>query len=174
MLKDFNIIATTTRGNETQMCHEMLYLLEVLGDTAPEASKSGIRGVIVAKTTIDPLLVIEKFHGILQEKPYEFRYALRIMPIQRVVRTDLDEIKRVALEFAQKIGEGETFRVTVEKRFTSLHSQEIIAAVATEIQRKVALERPDKVLLIEVLGGFTGISLVKPSDILSIQKEKML
>jgi len=38
----------------------------------------------------------------------------------------------------------------------------------------VNLENPDKILLIEVLGALTGVSLLKPSDILGVVKEKLL
>lgn len=174
MLSDFNLLATTMRGNERQMCYELAYLLKEIGDQAPEVDKSGIRGVIVAKTSLNPVEVIEKFRGILQERPYEFRYALRIIPIEKVVRTSLEEVKRVAAELSIRLGENETFRVTVEKRFTSIHSRDFIEAVATDIKNKVDLKNPDKILLIEVLGGFTGMSLLKPSDLLAVQKEKML
>jgi tRNA acetyltransferase TAN1 len=157
------------------MCFELSYLLkEELGEPAPVVGKTGIRGLVAAKTAFNPCEVIEKFRAILQERPYEFRYALRIIPVEKVVRTDLDEVKRTATELAATIGENETFRVTVEKRFTSLHTRDFIEAVATGIDRKVDLENPDKILLIEVLGGLTGMSLIKPSDVLAVLKEKML
>ncbi len=157
------------------MCFELSYLLkEELGDPAPVVGKTGIRGLVAAKTAFDPCEVIEKFRAILQERPYEFRYALRIIPVERAVPTDLDEIKRVASELAANIGENETFRVTVEKRFTSLHSRDFIEAAATGIDRKVDLKNPDKILLIEVIGELTAISLIKPSEVLAVTKEKML
>ncbi len=174
MLSDFNLLATTMRGNERQMRYELMYLLKEAGDPAPETGKTGIRGVIVGKTALNPVEAIEKFRSILQERPYEFRYALRILPIEKVVRTDLDEVKRVAMELAARLSENETFRVTIEKRFTSIHSRDFIEAAATGIQNKADLENPDKILLIEVLGGLTGMSLIKPSCILSVLKEKML
>ena len=175
MINDFNLLATTSRGNERPMCNELLYLLkEELGDAQAEASKTKIRGLIVAKTTLDPCAVIEKFRAILKERTYEFRYDLRILPIERVVPTDLEEIKRVTAELAARIGEEETFRVTVEKRFTTLHSRDIIEVAAADIKRKADLENPDRILLIEVLGGLTGVSLLRSSDILAVLKEKML
>ncbi len=175
MFNDFNLLATTSRGNERAMCNELLYLLkEQLGDAQAETSKTKIRGLIIGKTTLDPRMAIEKLRTILNERPYEFRYALRILPIERVVPTDLEEIKRVTLELANGIGEGETFRVTVEKRFTPLHSKDIIEAAASDIKRKANLENPDRILLIEVIGGFTGVSLLKQNDVLLVTKEKML
>jgi tRNA acetyltransferase TAN1 len=175
MLSDFNLLATTSRGNERPMCNELFYLLkEELGDSQAETSKTKIRGLIVAKTTLNPKQVIEKFRSILSERPYEFRFAFRILPIEHVVHTDLAEIKRVSMELAAKIGEEETFRVTVEKRFTTLHSKDLIEAAASDIKRKADLENPNYILLIEVLGALTGISLLKPSQILGVVKEKML
>ena len=109
-----------------------------------------------------------------KERPYEFRYALRILPIQKVVETDLEEIKKAASELATKIGETETFRVTIEKRFTTIHTKDLIEAVVGDIKNKADLEDPDKILLIEVLGALTGLSLVAPNDILGVVKEKML
>jgi len=175
LLKDFNLLATTSRGNEKQMCIELSYLLkEELGDAAPVVVKTGIRGLVAAKTVFDPCEVTQKLRAILQERPYEFRYALRIIPVERVVPTDLDEVKRVASELAEGIGENETFRVTVEKRFTSLHTRDFIEAAATGIDRKVDLGNPDKILLIEVVGGLTGMALIKSDDVLAVLKEKML
>jgi tRNA acetyltransferase TAN1 len=175
MINGFNLLATTSRGNERPMINEITYLLkEELGDAEAQAAKTKIRGLIVAKTSLDPCMVIEKFRAILKERPYEFRYALRILPIEKVVPTDLAEIKRATAELATKIGENESFRVTVEKRFTVLHTKDLIEAAAGDIERKANLENPDKILLIEVLGTLTGLSLLKPSDILAVIKEKLL
>jgi tRNA acetyltransferase TAN1 len=175
MLKDFNLLASTARGNERAMVNEMLFLLkDQLGDQEAAASKTGVRGIIVAKTSLDPYVAVEKLRGLISERPYEFRFALRIMPIERVVPSALEEIKQTALELANRISEDETFRITIEKRFTTLHSTDIISAVAPEIQREADMTNPNKILLIEVMGAVTGLSLVKPHEIISVMKEKML
>lgn len=175
MLENFNLLATTSRGNEKLACHELLYLLkEDLRDPAPVVSKTGISGLVAAKTGFSPSEAIEKLRAVLQEHPYKFRYTLRVIPIEKVVRTDLAEVKRAAEELALRINSDETFRVTVEKRFTSIHSRDFIKAAAEGIHRKVNLENPDKILLIEVVGGFTGLSLIKPADILAVAVEKLL
>lgn len=162
------------RGNERQMCHELAFLLKESGDAEARVDKTGIRGVVVAKTALNPVEVIQKFRSILLERPYEFRFSLRILPIDKVIQTNLEDVKAAAIELTSKLEDNETFRVTVEKRFTSIHSRDFIEAVATEVKNKVELENPDKVLLIEVLGGYTGLALIKPNDIISVMKEKML
>jgi len=174
MLRDFNLLVTTSRGNEEDACSELWYLLGEIGDSAPSVDKTGVAGLIAAKTAFNPFEVIEKFRKILRERPYEFRYTLRIIPVEKVVRTDLGEIQRTATELASKIAENETFRVTVEKRFTETSSRDIIEASAANIERAVDLNKPDKILLIEVIGGLTGVSVIKPDDILSVMREKVL
>ncbi|MEM2971841.1 MAG: THUMP domain-containing protein [Candidatus Bathyarchaeia archaeon] len=174
MLRDFNLLATTSRGNESEACSELWYLLGEIGDSAPTVDKTGVAGLIAAKTVLDPFEVIRKLRDILRERPYEFRYTLRIIPVERVVRTDLSEIQHVATQLSQKICEKETFRITVEKRFTEISTKEIIEAAAANIERQVNLNNPDKILLIEVVGGLTGVSVIKPDEILAVMKEKVL
>ena len=174
MLRDFNLLATTSRGNEENACSELWYLLGEVGDSAATVDKTGVAGLIAAKTAFNPFEIIGKLRKILHERPYEFRYTLRVIPIEKVVRTDLGVIQRVATELASKIGENETFRVTVEKRFTQLSTKDIVEATAANIERNVDLNKPDKILLVEVIGGFTGMSVIKPEDILSVMKEKIL
>jgi len=174
MLRDFNLLATTSRGNEGNACSELWYLLGEIGDSAPTVDKTGVAGLIAAKTAFDPFDVIEKLRKILRERPYEFRYTLRIIPIEKVVRTDLGEIQRATIELSSKIEKSETFRVTVEKRFTETPTRDIIEAAAANIERKVDLNKPDKILLIEVVGGLTGVSVIKPDEILAVIKEKVL
>lgn len=174
MIRDFNLLATTSRGNEDDACSELWYLLEEIGDSTPKVEKTGVSGLIAAKTTLKPLEIIEKLRKILHERPYEFRYTLRIIPIEQVIRTDLEEIQRIATKLSSKIKGNETFRVTVEKRFTEISTRDIIEAAAAKIERKVDLKKPDKILLIEVIGKLTGISLIKPEEIIAVVKEKML
>ena len=172
MLKDFNLLVTTTRGNEDNACSEVWYLLKEIGDEKAEVDRTGVSGLIAVKTSLNPFDVITKFREILKERPYEFRYSLRIIPIEKVVKTRVEEIQKAAEELASKIGENETFRITVEKRFTEISTRDVIEAAASKIERKVNLERPDKILLIEIIGGLTGISVIRPDDIISVSKEK--
>jgi tRNA acetyltransferase TAN1 len=174
VIRDFNLLATTYRRAEGHARSELRYVLEQAGDAASIVDRTGISGVIVAKTTLGPFESIRKFREILKERPYEFRYLLRLIPIEKVVETSLEQVQKAIQELSPKIGEEETFRVTVEKRFTTMSSKELIEAVALCVKNKVNLSRPDKVILIEVLGGLTGVSITKPEETLSILKERIL
>ena len=149
-------------------------MMEELRASKTIIKKSGIRGLVVAKVNIDPFEVIKKLKAIIHKYPYKVRYAQRIIPIQKVIPTDLNKIKQAAAELAKSIPSENSFRITLEKRSTALHSKELIEAAASEINNKVNLNKPDNIFLIEVLGKLTGISIIKPNDILVVIKEKML
>ncbi len=42
-----------------------------------------------------------------------------------------------------------------------------------DLQNKVDLREPDKIVNIEILGNFTGISFITKDDILSVVKEQV-
>lgn len=167
------MLVTSARGNEEDACSEIWYLLGTVGDKDAKVEKTGITGLTAAKTILNPFDATQKLRRILEENPQEFRYALRIIPIEKVVSSDLDQIREALKELTSRIGENETFRVTVEKRFTTLSTRDIIEVAAAKIDRRVDLKRPDKIILIEVVDGLTGVSLIEANDIISVAKERM-
>lgn len=174
MIDNFNLLATTSRGNERIACAELSRLLQQMGDACFAVDRSGITGLIVAKIAIDQFEAIRRLRVILEQRPYEFRYLLRIIPIEMVTQTGLNEIRGTVDTLARKIGEKDTFRVTIKKRFTTISAHDIIKTVAEGIRSRVDLEKPDKILLIEIVGRLTGLSVITPNDILSVMKEKII
>ncbi|HUK28537.1 MAG TPA: THUMP domain-containing protein [Candidatus Acidoferrales bacterium] len=172
MLRDFNLVISTSRGNEKNTCSEMWYLLGEVGDRGSNAETTAVIGLVVATTKLDGIKAIRDLRTLLKDRPWEFKYTLKLVPIQRVVDAKLEAIQEVALELAKGIKEKESFRITVEKRHTDLKSKVIIDTVAKQIERTVNLEHPDKILLIEVIGERAGLALITPDDVLSVEREK--
>jgi len=166
------LIATTNRGLESPAGSELYMLLAGLGDGEVKVSNTGIPGILTVDTSLTQIEVIDALKAILDKEPWRIRYTLRLIPIEKVVNTDLEAIVEAARPLLQKIGEGETFRVTIEKRYSDISTKEVIEALAEKVDRKVDLEDPDWIVLIEVLGGITGVSVVRPSQIVSVVKAK--
>jgi tRNA acetyltransferase TAN1 len=116
--------------------------------------------------------VVQELSKRLLESPWKFRYIQKVSPLERIVPSSLTEIEKCVSSMAEGIEREERFRVTVRKRHTALSSKEIVELVARKIDRKVDLENPAKVVLIEVVGELTGISVIKPTDVLSVTKVK--
>lgn len=172
MVEEFNLIISTRRGEESEASSEAWYLLREIGDPSPDVRRTNVAGLLVAKTSLNPFEAVSKLRELLRERPWDFRHMMRVIPIEVVVKADVGEIASAVEGLAQKIAPSEKFRVTVEKRHTSLSSMEVIKAAADKVDRKVDLENPDKVVLIEIIGPVAGVSVISPSDILAVQKEK--
>lgn len=169
---NLTLLVSTQRGRENDCISELWYLLREIGEERGEYEKTGLPGLIIAKTQMDPITIVEKLREIAKDRPWEFHYVLKVTPIEITVKTDLEEIKEAVKKLLWKIGENESFRVTVNKRATELSSREVIEEVAKIVDRRVNLESPDKVIQIEIIGDVTGISIIKPEQILSISKLK--
>ena len=167
-----NLIITCARHLEEETEEELRDILDELGDSEIEVSISDMSGILTAQTKLDPIEVVKKMKEILLDQPWSIRYCLRIIPIQKVIETKIEVIEMAISNISNQILDGETYRILIEKRNSDISSKEIITKIAHEIKNKVSLDFPDKIILIEILGGMTGISILKESDILSIEKTK--
>lgn len=170
-MADFNLIVSTSRFREEEAQEEILELLDVFGDPEAEAEITEVKGLLIARTALDPLAVIGGLKAMVAEEPWRVRYILRVIPVQVVVPAELDDIKKAAKEFAARIGK-DAFRITVEKRHSPLESMDVIKAIAGEVDGKVDLENPRWVVLVEIVEGRAGISVIKPGQVFSAVVEK--
>jgi tRNA acetyltransferase TAN1 len=167
-----NLIITCARHLEEDTEEELRDILDELGDSEIEVSISDMSGILTAQTKLDPIEVVKKMKEMLLDQPWSIRYCLRIIPIQKVIETKIEVIEMEISNISNQILDGETYRILIEKRNSDISSKEIITKIAHEIKNKVSLDFPDKIILIEILGGVTGISILKEADILSIEKTK--
>jgi len=174
LLKDFNLLVSTSRGNERNTCSEMWYLLGEAGDRTAVVERTQIIGLVVARTKIDPVTAIEKLRSLLLQRPWEFRYTLKVTPITGTVPSDPQGIEDFAVKLAESLKKDEKYRITVEKRRTSISGRVLIEAIAKQIDRKVDLDEPDRIVLIQILGDVTGVSVIPPDRILSVEREKRM
>ena len=172
LLTEFNLLVSTSRGNERNACSELWYLLGELGDRRAKIDTTGVIGLVVAQTEIDPIEAVEGLRRKLIESPWKFRHILKVTPIQMVIVSDMSKMAEAASKLSATIKPQESFRITVEKRRTELSSREIIKTMAERIERPVDLNNPDKIILVQVLGKMTGVSVIPPTGILSIEREK--
>lgn len=172
MSMNFNLIASTFKHREEDAQDELLEILELLGDYESESQDTDISGIVLGYTKLDPFEIVKALRELVKNEPWQIRYVLRLLPIEVVVYTESENIKNAAKKLALKIQSGNTFRITVERRHTLINSSDIISTIAKEIDNKVDLENPDWVVLVQVVGRQTGISVIKPNQIFRSVVEK--
>lgn len=172
MIVKNTFILTTFKGGENTAGSEVYTLLAEFGDSKAKVSRTEVSGILLVKTVLSHQEVIETLKKIIEDEPWRVRSMLRIFPAEQIIETNIEEIVGAIQPMLEKIGEDETFRVTIEKRQSDLSRKEIIEAIASKITRKVDLENPNWVVLVEVIGNKTGVSVINPSHIISVTKSK--
>ena len=169
-----NLIITCARNLESETKNEIRKILDELGDQEPEILNVGMRGILMANTVIEPSKIIDYVKNKMVEEPWLIRYCLRIIPIQRITDTEIDKIKQNVIKLKDTIQKNDSYRITIEKRNTSISSNEIITEVAEIFPNKVSLNQPDWIILIEIIGNETGISILKNDEMFSLDKAKRM
>lgn len=167
-----NLIVTCPRNLEPEAESEIKKILNELDDQEPEIFQTDMRGILMVNTTINPLKIIDWVKNKINDEPWFFRYCLRIIPVQKTTDTDVDKIKQNVMNLKSIIQENDSYRITVEKRNSNMQSSQIINEIAKIIPNKVSLDEPDWVILVEIFGEKTCISILKNDSIFSLEKSK--
>ena len=167
-----NLIITCSRHMERDAAEEASELFGEMGDDAFSSRQTGISGIITGDTVLDPVEASTRIRAMVAEEPWKVRYARRIIPVHATARTEVAEIIDAVRPLAERMGPDQAYRVSVEKRNSTISGREIIEAVAATIPNTVSLDNPDVILQVEVLGGITGVALIKPGDIFSLDIAK--
>ena len=168
------MIITCARNLELETKNEIRKIFDDLGEQEPEILNVGMRGILMVNTVIEPSKIIDYVKNKMIEEPWLIRYCLRIIPIQMITETEIDKIKQNVIKLKDTIQKNDSYRITIEKRNTSISSNEIITEIAKIFPNKVSLNQPDWIILIEILGNETGISILKNDGMFSLDKAKRM
>ena len=169
-----NLLVTCARNLETETKNEIGKILGKIGDQEPEILNVGMRGILMVNTNIESSKIITWVKDKVVEEPWFIRYCLRMIPIQTITETEMSKITENVTELKNVIKQNDSYRITIEKRNTDMSSTEIITEIAKIFPNEVSLNQPDWVILIEILGDKTGISILKDSEMFSLDKAKRM
>jgi tRNA acetyltransferase TAN1 len=154
---------------------EVVHVLRKFGDPAPKVERTGVIGIAIVHTSLNNREVIQRCKELFKTG-FVFRFAIKWVPVDFWCETSLDSIKKAIDDnVTSEIGENETWGMKVEKRrWERYHTMQIIEHLAADINRKVKLTSPDKLIRVDVLGERTAISLLKPGEIFSTTRASVI
>jgi len=172
-MKNFNLLVSTSRYNETEAKSELWFILLMCGDTYPIISGIQFPGLIVGFTNLDPKKVIAKINKILERTPNFFQYILKVVPIDFICETDPNTIKQIIQKNNKEfINKDDSFRITLKRRkHEKIERNNFIKVIASLLDNKVDLENPDKTIRIEILGKISGVSFLKKKEIVKAKNQ---
>jgi tRNA acetyltransferase TAN1 len=173
----FNLLVTVQGHKDSYTGEELIGIEEIelaLSSYEPVLyiKESQYPNVILVELTMDP----EEAVAILKEAPTTV--ISKVVPIDAVVKTQIDSILEKAWVIArEKMNPGDKFVVRADLRGRShiKSKEELIEVVSNELIDKLDetldplslnTPNPDWVVQIEVVGEDTGISVLKPHQLL--------
>ncbi len=165
----FNLVVSTGWRKERACMEELRKLGEIVGMRIASIWFTGFDGLLTSRVDGNPVEFTRMVRDVVASRYYVPRFVLKIVPIMDVTKTDIDIVAERAAELAEThIDREETYKVEVRKRGIPYDRMSIISAVASRIERKVNLARPDKLVLLDMFPTRTGISVIREDDIFSL------
>ena len=130
--------------------------------------------MFIAKFEEDPIKTLQRIEEELEKDRTVLQYTLKLVPTQYRVATTLENMREITKKIIAKIKDDDSWRVTLRRRHSQLSRNEIITAVASEVNvGKVMLDNPRHYIIVEILGKWTYLSL-SPQAELSISLDEDL
>lgn len=169
-----SFLISSQRTLERDATSELFYILSDLFKHDLKIHRSRVPGLSLLQlkdTTVSPFDALNQINEYINEKG-PLVACLKIVPLEVLIKTDLSKIISHSKRLAEsKIKQSNTWRITVNKRHTKFHTQEVVERVADEINwGTVKLKDPDFEIRIEIVRDLTGISVMNPKIELSMMK----
>ncbi|MFX1571263.1 MAG: THUMP domain-containing protein [Promethearchaeota archaeon] len=169
-MKNFNLLISTSRYNETNAKSELWFILLICGDNYPIISRLTHSGLIAALTNFNAKNIIRKIKKIKENDPNFFQFILKVVPIDFVCESNTKFIVKLIQEnYKDFIKDEETYKIVLKRRkHEKIERNHLIEQIAGKLSNKVVLENPDKIIRIEILGNFSGISFIEKDGIFKV------
>lgn len=155
---------------EKNALSEAAWILSTYGEIESFKAKvlpvGGLGLLSIEQGIIIPDTIQEDINSLLKtEKIY---YCFKIIPLEIFENYSEDLIYLWIEENKERILPTETWRVTVNKRHTSIKTSELITTVAKKISNPVNLKNPQKIIQIEIIGKYVGLAILEPYELIQL------
>lgn len=130
----------------------------------------GLGDTAVLQTLEAPRKVVARLSYLHRIAPERFEFTRIWLPADRWCRSELGEIADLVSEAGEKIEEGETWKIVLQRTESPIEN---IGRLIDTLSHCVLKPNPDmmgprKVIYIHVIGQETAVSLLDPDDMLKI------
>jgi tRNA(Ser,Leu) C12 N-acetylase TAN1 len=163
-LDEYNLLITCSKGLEKRTASNIYFILKSdLNDQNCRIKISNYRGLVYAYTEIDLKYVFQFIRKKIRNDMWYIGKINRIIPLHKNVPLKENEIVETAVNLADNIGNNQSYKIEIKNREGKIDRLNLIEKIASKINRRVDLEKPDKTLRIEIFEDFCGLSLLDKS-----------
>ncbi len=158
------VLVTCPAGKERRALIEVLDCLLPYDSSAQVEESRSFRGVLLLKTRLDSMRAAK----ILFECPTSV--ICRVVPLVKFVPSKVENIVEAVKELLTNSPRFSSFAVKCIRRGRAFSSSTALSSLLGDIisknfHMKVNLKEPEVFLWVEVLGEYTGVSLLSPRQV---------
>lgn len=166
---DFNLLVSFSWRAPGRSRREIAARLRALGDPAPLVVPTDRKGIMIARTRLDPREAIHGLRALHHDAPAAFRYTFKWVPVDLWTAPDAESLRQAVVRLRDRIRPGERWRISIERRAPACPVPAVlIAALAPLIDGTVDLSHPDKILRIELFSDRAAVAVVTHEEMFSI------
>jgi len=135
----------------------------------PEFLKSRYDGIFLLNVP-KPKETVKKLAKISKKDRELFGRTHRYIPIDKWVKSKVPDMQNAIKSLVPKIKKEEKWMMDIEKRhYDKLDFKELIIKLTDVVNReKIDLNKPKKIIKVEIVGNDAGISVLEPDEILIV------
>jgi len=117
---------------------------------------------------------VKKLNKEFAKRKKLFERTFHWVPIDKWCKAEIKKMQAEIKKFAKGIKKNDKWKMELNKRSYGKHGTTELILKLTEIVEnpKVDLEKPGKIIKVEIIGNKAGLSLLNPDEILDVPKKK--
>ena len=133
----------------------------------PKFLSSDMEGVF--KLRVGNSKKVVKSLSKLKGKKGVFEHTFHWVPIDKWVRTNIKAMQREIKKLQKGIKKTEKWKMELHKRHFEMPSTELITKLTEVVDKlKVDLDKPQKIIEVQIMGKKTGLALLRKDEVLNL------
>lgn len=163
-----NLVVTYDPAHAATAKKEIESVLKALNKKAV-FEKLKAEGLFAIKVS-DPKGTAREIAKLVKKKPKSFVETFHYIPIEKWTKAEVKEMQACIRELSKAIGLKEKWKMELNKRSYGKHnSLELIRLLTDVIDRQnVDLDKPEKVVRVEIIGKLAGISVLGKDEMVDV------
>ena len=131
--------------------------------------KSKYHGIFLIDVS-KPKEVVKKLKTLCKKNKELFGNTHRYIPVDKWVSSKITDMAEAIKSLIPKIGLDEKWKMELEKRYYHKYDYNKLISKLTEVvnREKIDLEKPKKIIKVEIIGSNAAISLLEPDELLLV------
>lgn len=134
-----------------------------------ELIQTPVDGLFKLKTQ-DARRVVKRLADLYRREVQVLSTTHRYIPIDAWCKSEVTEMQKIIKGLVPNIGQNERWKMSISKRhWDKMHGTDLIIKLTEVIDRvKVDLEKPEKIVQVEIIGPEAGIALLRSDETLEV------